>query len=375
MGWVGQQNNRSSFFILPGLSTTARDIAHKAPFVLLLQGKANVLKILIIRFSSIGDIVLTSPVIRCVKQQLPDVELHILTKKAYSGLFQNNPYVHKVHLLHNSLPETLKLLKAEKFDHLVDLHMNLRSLRVKLALGVKSTGFPKLNLKKYLLVRFKWDMMPRIHIVDRYFEAVKPLGVVNDGFGLDYFVGNNKTIENEMLAEKFQRDFYAVVIGGNYFTKLLPSEKVREVINLLDRRVVLVGGKEDAERGEAIAEGFGEKVWNACGKLSLDQSARLVENSQAVLTNDTGMMHIAAAFKKPIVSVWGNTVPELGMYPYLPQNPDRMVIVEVKNLSCRPCSKIGFSACPKGHFNCMNKLEASYIANALMQISVEEQST
>lgn len=333
------------------------------------------MKILIIRFSSIGDIVLTSPVIRCVKQQLPDVEVHVLTKKAYASLFLNNPYVDQVHLLHNSFPETIKLLKAEKFDHLIDLHMNLRTLRVKLALGVKSTGFPKLNLKKYLLVRFKWDLMPRVHIVDRYFEAVKPLGVLNDGLGLDYFIETSKTVEDERLAASLQQGFYAVVIGGNYFTKQLPSEKVREVIALLDRRVVLLGGKEDAERGAAIAEGFGEKVWNACGKLSLDQSARLVENSQAVLTNDTGMMHIAAAYQKPIVSVWGNTVPELGMYPYLPQNPERVVIIEVKNLSCRPCSKIGFSACPKGHFNCMKKLEASTIATALVQLSAAEQST
>ena len=309
-------------------------------------------KILIIRFSSIGDVVLTTPVIRCVKQQLA-VEVHYLTKASFAGLLESNPYVDRVHTIDKDVDHALvQKLRAEQFDFVIDLHNNLRTLRLKSALKVPSKSFPKLNVQKWLLVTFKVRRMPDVHIVDRYLETVKHLGVENDGEGLDYFIPEGSVVELNRLPETHASGYVAVVIGGQHATKMMPLAKLIEVCHALKSPVVLLGGPEDAAKGEAILDAIGPQVFNACGKFKLDESASLVQQALWVITHDTGLMHVAAAFKKRIVSVWGNTVPELGMHPYLPDAGSKMV--EIKNLSCRPCSKIGFSKCPKKHFHCMN---------------------
>ncbi|MCU0370624.1 MAG: hypothetical protein MUC31_04350, partial [Bacteroidales bacterium] len=143
-------------------------------------------KILIIRFSSIGDIVLTSPVIRCIKQQVPDAEVHFAVKKSFYPVVQANPYIDKFHLLEGDLKQFTGSLKEEGFDFIVDLHRNFRSRYIRSSLKVPAAGFPKLNIRKWLLTRLKIDLMPDIHIVDRYFRAASSLGVTHDGKGLEY---------------------------------------------------------------------------------------------------------------------------------------------------------------------------------------------
>jgi heptosyltransferase-2 len=301
--------------------------------------------------------------------QLPDTEIHVLTRKTNQALFENNPSVKKVFAYDKKLSEVIDLLRVEDYDHIIDLHKNIRSFKVRFMLQKPASSFPKLNIQKYLLVRFKMKLMPDIHIVDRYFDAVKQMGVVNDRRGLDYFFSSiDKIVTNEWISG-LKNGFYAIVIGGKHTTKILPVEKVIEVCRLLDKPVVLLGGNEDAARGKMIAEGLKSNVFDACGKLSLDESAELLKQASAVLTNDTGLMHIAAALHKPIVSVWGNTIPELGMSPYLPGEPQKSILIENKEIKCRPCSKIGFDKCPKGHFNCMMTLNSSEIADKLMAIS------
>lgn len=314
------------------------------------------MKILIIRFSSIGDIVLTTPVIRCVKQQLNNVEVHYLTKKSFESILNSNPYVDKLHLLEGKLSKTITELKAEKFDYILDLHNNIRTRLIKLQLGVKSKSFDKLNLKKFLLVNFKINTLPSLHIVDRYLETASFLGVKNDGKGLDYFFKKEHTLET--LLPLSHQNYTGVVIGAQHATKRLPTYKIIEICKLIDKPVVLLGGKEDAERGEEIRLATGDHVFNACGRYSLDESAFLVKQAQKIITHDTGLMHIAAAFDKPIISVWGNTVPEFGMYPY---KVTTHIIMEVKGLKCRPCSKIGYQKCPLGHFKCMNEQKTDFI--------------
>jgi heptosyltransferase-2 len=327
------------------------------------------MKILLIRLSSIGDIVLTSPVIRAIKTQLNPVVLHVITRKSYRSVYANNPYIDKVITVEKSPVEVIELLKAEKYDLLIDLHKNLRSFKLRISLGIKTVTFPKLNWQKYLLVRFKINRMPDVHIVDRYFEAVKSLGVVNDQKGLDFFIDEEEIQNLPELPDFIENGFFAVVIGGNHNTKILPVSKLVEVIRQLPKAVILLGGKEDQERGKEIESLLNDQVWNACGKLTLSQSAEMIRRADAVLTNDTGLMHIAAAFNKPVVSVWGNTVPQLGMYPYIPAFPELVRIIENNNLSCRPCSKIGFERCPKGHFKCMMDLDDKLIAKSLIEIS------
>ena len=325
-------------------------------------------KILIIRFSSIGDIVLTTPVIRCLRKQYPEAELHVLTKSSYQQIYAANPNINKVYEIQDDLKTVIPMLKEENYDFVVDLHKNWRSLKVRLALHRPSSSFPKLDFRKFLYTKLKIGTMPTVHIVDRYFKAVERLGVHNDGQGLDFFIGEGDVMHYEDLPEEFREGFVAIVIGGQHATKILPAEKVVEVCRALAFPVVLVGGPEDFARGESIVQMVGKNVGNSCGRLSLGQSASLLQLADAVLTNDTGMMHIAAALHAPIVSVWGNTVPEFGMYPYLPQGMKPAVIVENKNLSCRPCDKLGFRQCPKGHFKCMRDLDSQYIARKIKEI-------
>lgn len=309
-------------------------------------------KFLIIRFSSIGDIVLTTPVIRCLKKQL-NVEVHYLTKSSFKGILNNNPYVDKVHTIEKEISsELIAELKNEKFDFVADLHHNLRTLRLKKALNISSKSFPKYNIQKWLLVNLKIDRMPKMHIVDRYMETVTSLGVVNDAKGLDYFIPNTSKVALSRLPELQSKGYVGIVIGGQHATKMMPILKLIELCDSLSEPIVLLGGPEDKHRGEEIVNAVGVKVFNACGQFKLDESASLVQQANWIITHDTGLMHIAAAFKKRIVSVWGNTVPELGMYPYLPDPSSK--IVQIKGLSCRPCSKIGYSKCPKTHFKCMD---------------------
>ncbi len=318
-------------------------------------------KILIIRFSSIGDIVLTSPVIRCIRQSMQDVEIHYLTRKPFRSIVDNNPIVDKVHVYDQSLSEVIPALKAEQFDHIIDLHRNLRSFRIKMALRRPSTTFPKLNFKKWLLVNFKKNAMPDIHIVDRYFKAVEELGVRNDGMGLDFFISVKERVNPEESFGWPKEGYVGLVVGAAHFTKRIPLEKLREICRNIQLPIVALGGKEDAHIGAALENEFPGRVYNACGKCSLNQSASVVKNAKHIITADTGLMHIAAAFQRPITVLWGNTVPELGMYPYLTESTWKGL--EVKGLDCRPCSKIGFQKCPKGHFKCMLEQDVSLISN------------
>ena len=328
------------------------------------------MKVLILRFSSIGDIVLTTPVIRILKTQLPDAEVHYATKEAYGSILSENPYVDKLHLLGGSLGELVADLKKKKFDVIIDLHHNLRTRIIKIRLGTKSYSFNKLNWEKWLLTKLKINKLPNIHIVDRYINAAKELGIHSDNLGLDYFVPETDEMPLDWLPESHQSGFAAVVVGAKFKTKQLPVNRMIELCDRINKPVVLLGGKEDEsyaadiekffheiDAGKAFEEGLeqlGKKtlIFNAVGKCNLNQSASLIQKSNWVFTHDTGLMHIAAAFKKPIFSVWGNTVPEFGMYPYRTQ----FTVFENKKLDCRPCSKIGYKQCPKGHFKCMNDL-------------------
>ena len=307
------------------------------------------LKILVVRFSSIGDIVLTTPVVRMLKKQL-NAQVHFLTKSAYVSLLKNNPYIDSVYQIQNSISEVIADLKKEKYDYVIDLHSNLRTQILKFRLGMPAKSFNKLNMEKLMLTNFKLDNMPKIHIVDRYLETVKHLGVKNDNQGLDFFLSAN----DKMDISIFPKNYIVFVIGGQHATKILPNEKIMSIIKKVNEPVLLIGGPEDAHRGEEIAKDC-DKVVNTCGKYSILQSASLVQQATMVITHDTGMMHIAAAFNKKIYSVWGNTVPEFGMYPYLESEQSKRI--EVKGLNCRPCSKIGYDKCPKGHFKCMQEID------------------
>ena len=396
------------------------------------------IKILVIRFSSIGDIVLTTPVIRGLKLQLGG-EVHFLTKNSFQNLLISNPYLDKVISIEKNVTEVLPQLKAEQYDYIIDLHKNFRSQQLRLALKAKYLTFDKINFEKWLMVNFKHNRLPSEHIVKRYLKAVESLGVKYDGGGLDYFFSTSlpsglkpldplkgerdlpmslpsnlslsiklddttdideiyrANIEKKLgivvkdvrtegkIAGKFvspfrrsrgfnsEGNYIAFAIGGAHSTKRLPTEKIISICKKLsavdaeiNQPIILLGGKDDATVGEKIVLTINkETIFNACGKLTLDESAWVVKEAKKVITHDTGMMHIAAAFQKEIISIWGNTIPEFGMYPFYKNEVKLNTTIQVENLSCRPCSKIGFDKCPKGHFKCMTEIDEADIINAL----------
>lgn len=326
------------------------------------------MKFLIIRFSSIGDIVLTSPVVRCLKQQVPGAEVHFLTKQAFGAILENNPYIDKVHVLADSFELMVHELKLEEYDYIIDLHHNLRTLRVKKALGKKSYSFRKLNLEKWMLTSFKIDFLPDLHIVDRNFVTVAPFGVRNDDRGLDYFIPPGSVVKESDIPAAHLAGYIGLVIGAAYSTKKLPLHKLKDLCALIDHPIIILGGKEDREEAAAIAEMDPVRLYNACGKFSLHESADLVRRSKLVITHDTGLMHIAAAFQKPIISIWGNTIPKFGMYPYYGgRSSQQFDVFEINSLRCRPCSKIGYNKCPKGHFKCMEMIDINAVAGRVKE--------
>lgn len=323
------------------------------------------MKILIIRFSSIGDIVLTTPVIRCVKQQIKEAEVHFITKNLYASVVESNPYIDKLYTIEKKVSEISSRLKQENYDFVIDLHHNLRSARLKSILGKKSKSFSKLNIEKWLMVNLRINKLPNMHIVDRYFETVESLGIKNDDAGLDYFISPKDEVGLKTLPVEFQNGYIGFVIGAKFATKQLPKEKIISIIKKLNQPIVLLGGKEDFEKASQIESAIGSRqlaVFNACGKYNLNQSASLIKQARKIITHDTGLMHIAAAFKKEIVSIWGNTIPEFGMYPYFGKSQISTLKSQVSNLSCRPCSKLGFDHCPKKHFRCMKEIDEKEIA-------------
>ena len=321
------------------------------------------MKFLIIRLSSLGDVVLTTPVLRCLKAQLPDVELHYLVRSSFKAAVTNNPHITKLHLYNEDRNSMVEELKEEKFDYIIDLHRNMRSFRIKNALKVPAFSFKKLNFRKLIFTKLKWNVMPgQLHVIDRYLKTVEPFGVYNDGAGMDYFIAPNEEVEQSDIPASHHAGYIGIVIGASFYTKRLPVYKLQELCTKIDHPIILLGGPEDTAAGEEIKKVDSVKVYNACGKFSLNESADLIRRAKLIITHDTGLMHIAAALKKQVIAVWGSTTPSFGMYPYYGANFLSHQVtqpyddMQVHKLWCRPCTKIGRRKCPQGHFKCMKRL-------------------
>jgi ADP-heptose:LPS heptosyltransferase len=309
------------------------------------------MKVLVIRFSSMGDIIYTTPIVRCLKKQLPDAEVHFLTKPAFKYIYDNNPYVDKLLLLKPALSETIADIKVEGYDYIIDMHNNLRTGIIKLRTGIKSSTYKKQTIRKWLSLKFNLKLVPPVHLVDRYLKVVAFLGVTNDGQPIDYYIKKDYQLA-ELLPASHQ-NYVAFVIGATHFTKRMPNKKISSICRQINLPIVLLGGNDVKANGDEIAAAIGNKVYNACGVTTLDESVFLVSKAQSIIGFDTGLTHIAEAFNKPIVSIWGGTVPELlGVQPYMVND----VMVAGIDLSCRPCSKFGLEKCPLGHFKCMHDI-------------------
>ena len=319
------------------------------------------MKILLIRFSSIGDIVITSPVIRAVRNKYPTAEIDFLTKKQFAHLVEHSTYLNQIVTLNNNEGETISELKANQYDLVIDLHKNLRTKRIKRALKTRWISYSKINIQKWLFSNFKVNLLRDKHLVDRYFDSLTALDIRNDNQGLEYFFPRVFQMNLDAHALK-ERTYIALTVGGTYYTKQIPEDIILEVIKRLDAPLVLLGGgAADEEKAKQIVAkcNDGERVINLCSQLSMHESAYVIKHAKSLITGDTGMMHIASAFDTPIEAVWGNTHPLFGMYAYRPENKN--INNHQVDLPCNPCSKLGSDNCPRGHFKCMMDQDVAQI--------------
>lgn len=333
------------------------------------------MKVLVIRFSSIGDIVLTTPVMRCIKRQIPGVQVHFLTKKSMKAVTEENPYIDKFFYYDENLSSLKQQLQQEQYDYVVDLHKNFRSYMIRWSLKAKSLSYKKLSFQKFLLTKFHLNKMPGRHITLRSLDAVAPLGVKDDGEGLDYFIDEKDVLPEEAIPLTHRFGFVAIVIGASYYTKKLPVPSIVDLCKHLNFPIVLIGGKEDFDEGKAIADKVPVKVFNACGKFNLNQSADLVRNARLVISHDTGLQYIACAFNKPVLAIWGGTSPKLDVEPFYGttaiNNTDEEFKYKnfvVEGLNCQPCSNYGTKKCPQGHFRCMRNQDIDEIIDTAYTI-------
>ncbi len=317
------------------------------------------MKILVIRFSAIGDILLTFPVVEALQHKYPSAEIHFLTKpsnKAVVELLSS-----KVHprFLQESLVQTAKQLRVERYDLVIDLHNNLRTFLLQVLLMKGSwKRFRKLNFQKWLFTALKWNALPKVHVVDRYAQTalVNPTNVT---------LAVCDTINGmELLPSKY----VAWVLGATFSTKQFPLSKLIETIERLDMPIVLLGGEKENPLASSLQAHFPSLI-SLVGKTILAEAASVLSKANVVVTNDTGLMHLAAFYEKPMVCIWGNTVPAFGMYPY---QSAPVFHAQVSDLSCRPCSKIGHNTCPKGHFDCMLKQQTVEISEQITALFYQE---
>ena len=253
------------------------------------------MKILIIRLSSIGDIVLTTPIIRCTRTAYPDAEIHFLTKKSFVSLVEHNPHLNTIKPYEKALEkELVQQLQSESYDLVIDLHKNVRTRRLIKTLNTKSLSYNKENIRKWLFVNFKIDLLPHVHLVDRYFASLKRVNILNDNQGIDFFYSPNFQL-NLSDYNLVKKEYTVITVGGTYFTKQIPVSVLLSLFKRLNGDIVLIGaGKADAKKAENLTKNTTNKrVYNLCNQLSIEQSAYLIENAKACITSDTGLMHIA----------------------------------------------------------------------------------
>lgn len=319
------------------------------------------MKLLVIRLSSIGDIVMTTPLIRCLKLQMEGSDIHYLTGASYQEVLRGNPHLTAIHAWKENDGTMGERLKAEDFDLVIDLQNDPVSRKMVDFLRKPFLRYDELPIRKKILTTLKWNLMPAgEHVVDRYMKTVASLGVRHDGLGLEHFIPKGEEISERDIPASHQLGYIAITAGASRFTKILPVAQMQELCRRIDHPIILLGDQMDVDRAFAISGVDPIKIYNACGKFSLHETADLIRRAKFLIAHDTGLMHIGTALRKPVISIWGSTVPSLGMTPYYgkkAEGPESMYdTVQVRKLWCRPCTDVGRDHCPLGHFKCMRRL-------------------
>lgn len=348
----------------------------------------NPQKILIIRFSSIGDIVLASPLIRGLRSRFPRIQIDFLVKSEYADLVRFNHHLSSVIELRTSTFQELRALRSkirqEQYDVILDLHDSWRSRFVRILSGAEKTFcINKRAVKRFALIQWKWNLYNfTIPVAERYLETAQPLGVGNDGKGLEIFIPDEVLFDVSSLMGKYRLEHSDVVVGmapsAKHNTKMWLKERFAEVALRLaqdhNARMVLFGGPEDADRCSEIAKLVNtavasEAAINLAGRLSILETAAALDFCDVVLCNDTGIMHVAAARQRNVVAIFGPTVKEFGFFPY----GTNAVVVEHPDLPCRPCTHIGSAQCPQKHFRCMKDITVEQVLETISSVLVHQQ--
>ena len=325
-------------------------------------------KTLVIRFSSIGDVVLSTPLLRGLRRRFPDGQIDYATRTEYAELVRSNQNLNHTYEFDASGGfEGLRMLKKQIRDHhydlIVDIHDSLRSKYLRSLHGPMVTVVNKRAVQRSMLVNFKKNVYKEvIPVADRYIEAVKDLGISNDGKGLELHIPDETLSGVSGKVATLKLNQYEKVIGlcpgARHFTKRWPPERFARVgaacAQKGDSKVLLFGGTEDETICNQICwdinnQAGSERASSFCGRLGLLETAAAMEYCDVVITNDTGLMHIASAMHRKIIAIFGSTVREFGFFPQTPE----AVVLEDRGLACRPCSHIGRSECPEKHFKCM----------------------
>jgi len=319
--------------------------------------------ILVIRLSSIGDIILTTPLLRRLNAAYPDARIDYCTKPQFASLLYSN--------LRVSVVYTTEQLPTDAYDLVVDLQNNIRSRTLVRSLhGKRTVYYNKENWKKWLMVQFKLNLSPSPRsVVDRYQDALEPLAVHSDSQGCELYPDSTDRAFAAQYFESGQKSL-ALCFGANHFTKRYPPHHLAALLSILlaeePLQVILLGGKEESVQASEIMKtlpvAYRSKVLNLAGSCTLMQTAAILERCDAVLCNDTGLMHMASAFGKKLFVLFGSSSSVFGFLPYHTQ----FELFEVEGLRCRPCSHIGRDRCPKGHFRCMNDLSQTLIARKIL---------
>ena len=329
-------------------------------------------KILVIRFSSLGDVLLTTPLVKKIKLNYPEAQVHFLTKKSYSDILKNNPHITKLIISEDNLDfDGLKDLKKsvlnEKYDLILDAHNNLRTFYLTLFNGSLKKVFRKYSFRKFLLVKFKLNFMRNLPTISaRYcgmIEGENP-ELLPEVFTEENTASKIEKLLNEINSKK--KKLICISPSSNHFTKTYPSECYADVINKLgeDFLFILTGKGKDLKNINSIISQTGTNVHNFCDKLSLTELAEMIKRCDLFISGDTGPMHIAEALSKKLIMIAGSSVREFGFYPQNSQS----VILENNSLKCRPCSHIGRSECPLRHFKCMKEIKAEEVYSSALKL-------
>lgn len=309
---------------------------------------SEVNKILVIRLSSFGDIVLTFPFINELRRLYSNAKIHFVCKEQYKQLSGLHPYIDEVIVFNSNLKQ--KLLE-NKYDIVFDLQRNFNSRKI-LPSNSRTFKVKKETWKKYILVHLKINLLKNfIPVYKKYLNALKKL---NEGTSLD-FTGTDLSLKESFVP---QEKYLVLSPSSKHYTKRLLLEKFALMLKDFNYKIVLTGDNNDVDNEicKRLESTFSNRL-NLCGKLSYEELAGVIKGAEFVVCNDSGILHLAEALGKKVFVCFGCTVKEFGFYPQLQETE----VFEVPGLNCKPCSHIGRSDCPKGHFKCMKEIDVNKI--------------